>query len=483
MAANDVVEQVENFLVQFQAAAGARTLYNDQHKIAQESVARAFASLQSAVSMRQSVTVGIIGGELAFDTQPLHRATKTAAALIKTLEAAKVDKITFRRDVTKDELSILLTHLSARQQAGEKNAPPPLGLANIVIGNIGVEGEGEGDTTPPDPKQGAEVKACAEELEKGVGVLGDVAGSLGEGRPIDPAQAHAFVSRMIERLMSSKSPLLIAASLKQHDPYSFVHSLNVCLLTLAQAQFIGMDDRYLPDAGLAGLLHDTGKLAISGQIIRKKERLTDEEFDQVKSHPADGAKLLLRTPDMSPLVAVAAFEHHVRHDRAGYPKKAFGGQQGLLSALVQIADIYDALRSIRSYRGEMAPEQAYAEMKKMSGTHLHSDLVEAFFKAVGVYPPGVLVELDDGHAGIVTKNNPADIHRPEVDVCWKVGGARAPKRFRADLTQTSGPSQYRLSIRRSLPSAEGYELPAEYRQAARPAPNPRPSEDSGNPQS
>jgi HD-GYP domain-containing protein (c-di-GMP phosphodiesterase class II) len=466
MDANNVVEQVESFLVQLQAALGTQSLYSGEHKIAQEAVARAYASLQSAVSMRQGVTIGLVGGELAFDTHPLHRVTKTAAGLIKALETAHLDKITFRREVTKEDLSVFLTYLAARQQAGGKDTgapPPPLGLTNIVIGNIGIDDEAE--TPPPEQKDAAEVKACSEELQKGVGVLEDVANAFGDGLPLDPAAANAFVGRIIERLMTSKFPLLIAASLKRHDPYSFVHSLNVCLLTLAQAQFIGMDNRYLPDAGLAGLLHDAGKLALSGQIIRKKEKLTDEEFDQVKSHPSDGAKLLLRTPDISPLVAGAAFEHHVRHDRAGYPKKPFGGEQGLLSALVEIADIYDALRSIRSYRGEMAPEQAYEEMKKMSGTHLHPDLVEAFFKSVGVYPPGATVELDDGHVGIVTKANASDIHRPEVDVCWKLGGAKVQRRFRADLTEKSGPGQYRRSIRRTLLSIEGYELPPEYRQA------------------
>ena len=252
----------------------------------------------------------------------------------------------------------------------------------------------------------------------------------------------------------------MAAAFRRHDEYLLVHSLNVSLLALAQAQSLGLDRRLQADLGLAGLLHDAGKLAQAGALLRGRKKMSAAETEQMRLHPLDGAKILLRTPDLNPLVAAVAFEHHLRYDRTGYPRKMFGGNLNLASLIVAIADVYDALRSRRSYRAEMPPEAVHAEMQKISGTHLHPELLEAFFRTVGVFPPGTLVELDDGRAGIVVKANPLDVRAPAVEIWYAQKGSPAPKPELVDLAVV-GPA-----IVRSATEADGYELPPQYRPTA-----------------
>ena len=465
MGVIDVSEEVSNFLLGLQAALGARALYGGEHKMVKDAVARAHFSLQAAVLARPEITVGLIDGELAFEAHPLHRLARAAAALTKCLQEAKVDKVTFRKETGRDELEVFIGILDARRKSGGDagGTLDTAGLRSIWISGIGIDQGGKDQGGKEENQDSAAMKACAADCAKGLDLLGDIAVSLGDGHPIDAAAANAFVGRIIDRLMENKYPLLIAASLKRHDEYSFVHSLNVSVLSLSQAQSLGVNSRLLADIGLAGFLHDAGKLALAGQILRKKEKLTNEEFDQVKMHPLDGAKILVQTPDVSSLVAAASFEHHLRYDRTGYPRKMFGGDLNLASMLVAIADVYDALRSKRSYRAEMAPEDVYAEMSKMSGTHFHPELLDAFFSAVGVYSPGTLVELDDGHVGVVVNERPEEIRRPEVEIWYIKGGGKVRQPSIVDLAEKQATGDYRRSIVRSVTTADGYEMPPKYR--------------------
>jgi len=238
--------------------------------------------------------------------------------------------------------------------------------------------------------------------------------------------------------------------------------MNVAVLSLSLAQVLGLDAPLLADIGMAGFLHDTGKLALAGRILRKKEKLTGEEFEKIQTHPLDGAKILAQMSELNPLIAVASFEHHLRYDRTGYPRKVFGGGLNLASMIVAISDVYDALRTKRPYKDEMAPDKAYDEMNKFSGTHFHPDLLGAFFKIVGLYPPGTLVELDDGHVGIVVKESAADIRRPEVEIWYLKGAGRLRQPSMLNLSEKNAAGDYVRNIVRPVSTAEGYEIPVKY---------------------
>ncbi len=459
MALADIRESVEKFLLALQSAFQARAMYGEAHKLTKEALGEAHSMMQGAVLSRPDVTLGVVGEMLIFDKQPLHRLARTAALLTGLLIDGKIEKVSFLKAATRDELGAFLALVEARRKldANAAAAIDTSGLRNIVIEGLGIDESRDGR------KADRETNPCAAYYTEGVDVLGDIAQSIGDKRAIDADKANAFINKILGRLLENKSPLLIAASLKKHDEYSFVHSLNVAVISLAQAQGLGMSAPLVAEIGMAGFLHDSGKLALAGQVLRKKEKLSEDEFAKVKSHPLDGAKLLMLTPGIHPLIAVAAFEHHVRYDKKGYPTKVFGGDLNLGSMIVAIADVYDALRSVRSYKEGMTPEKVYEEMHKMSGTHFHPDLLEAFFSSVGVFPPGTMVELDDGHVGIVIAENDAEIRQPIVEVWYAKGGAKERQPYVVDLAEKGPGGSYRHTVLTSMLPTEVYEIPAKYR--------------------
>jgi HD-GYP domain-containing protein (c-di-GMP phosphodiesterase class II) len=448
------------FVQALQAALQARGLYGPAHPLTADAVTAAHAALTEALASRPNIAMGAVGNYLVFDRQPLHGLAGGGQGLMACMLRAKAEKVVFGRSVRRDELVEFLALLSAfvNSERKETDALDTSGMPHILIEGIGPGTGSESESKASDEA----VRVCATDCAKGVEVLGDIARSLGDGQSINASAASGFVGRILERAIENSQSLMIAASLKKHDQYSFVHSTNVAVLSLIQAQGLGLHAPLPAGIGMAGFLHDTGKLALAGHILRKKEKLTDEEFDQVRQHPLDGAKILALTPDIHPVVAQAAFEHHVRYDTTGYPRKVFG-DLSLAGMIVAIADVYDAMRSERAYRAGMAPERVYQEMRGMAGTHFHPDLLDAFFKTVGVYPPGTLVELDDGHIGMVVAANAAERTRPMVEVFYRKGSGSVRNPHVVDVSERAREGGYRRAIVRSVPMSEGYAIPPRYR--------------------
>ena len=166
--------------------------------------------------------------------------------------------------------------------------------------------------------------------------------------------------------------------LQAHDDYTVTHSLNVCILVVAQATRIGLPENKIREAGLAALLHDVGKEATPSTILTKPGQLDMEEFDQVKRHPADGAKLLRKVDCGTELPMIVAFEHHIKYDRTGYPKVRSREPLHIASYMTQIADVYDALRSFRPYQPSIELERTLSIMKEGRGTEFEPRLFDNF---------------------------------------------------------------------------------------------------------
>lgn len=450
MTTDIAVEKISAFLLDLQNALQDRRFYGTGHALTVAATEKARASLREALAGRADITIGVIGGELVFGSEPLYGLTRTAENLISTLVSRKVEKFSFAAGVSCEELGSFVDQL-AGGDAGDIG-----GLKSISVGGLGV-----GKEAPADAAPGLSVE---ETYTEGPQMLGDIGQALSKGLPVNTRAANAFIGRVLKSFMHNKTPFIIATSLKRHDEYSFIHSINVAVLSLAQGEALGLSPAALAELGLAGFLHDSGKIALTADILRKKGKLSDAEFEQVSHHPLDGAKLLLQTPDLSPMVAAVSFEHHLRYDGKGYPRKVFGRELSLASMIVSISDVYDALRSTRPYREGLAPEVAFKEMIKEGGGLFNPDLLEVFFRAIGVYPPGTLVCLDDGTAGIVVTANPQDIRRPVVEVWYAPGGAELSQPYLVNLLEKKPErNEYRHTITRSVPPEAGYKIPSKYR--------------------
>ena len=461
MSDGNIRDKVEKLIRELLSVTQTRSIYGQEHNLTKEAIDKLYLRLNEILAERQEFTLGIIGNEIAFEKEPFYETSKILGNFILHLKEIKVEKISFLKGVTKKELADFVNILAInlkdlKESGGLEEISESTGIQNIIFGKLGFIKEKK-------KEEELDFNTIAKgNFQQALDFLEKTLEDIKNKRLIDIKTARLIISNIIGTLLKNKYSLLILTSIKSHDEYTFVHAINVAIFTLVQAEVLGLDRSFLNEIGVAALLHDTGKLALSGEILRKKEKLDEEEIEKIHTHPIDGAKILIQTPDITPLAAITAFEHHLRYDMKGYPQKIYGKKINLISMMITIADYYDALRSKRAYHEEMAPEKTYQEMLKMSGDSFHPDLLDNFFSVIGVYPAGTLVELNDGTTGLVIKGGALDIRRPQVEVLYDSFGQKIDPYIINLLEKDSKTDDYKWSIIKSISPSGKFVIPDKY---------------------
>lgn len=222
--------------------------------------------------------------------------------------------------------------------------------------------------------------------------------------------------QLIDELAVRKDILINIADIKMYDDYTYHHSLSVAIMAIAIGIEMGYSRFQLQELGTAGLLHDIGKVSVPIEIINKRGRLTDEEYNTVRLHPVYAAEHLKTRKLVSDSCAMGIIGHHERWDGTGYPLKLKGEQIHEYARILAVADVYDALTSNRPYREPAPPNEAIEFVMGGMGTHFDENVVRAFLRKVAPYPTGSRVFLSDGSAATVLKNNPMQPLRPLVSL-------------------------------------------------------------------
>ncbi len=223
------------------------------------------------------------------------------------------------------------------------------------------------------------------------------------GKAIDGEHAKVLVEDIAASVMRNPGALISLARLKTADDYTYMHSVAVCALMIALSAQLGLDDEQTREAGLAGLLHDIGKMAISLDILNKPGKLTDAEFVSVKEHPGAGHQMLLLANSVGPIALDVCRHHHEKMDGSGYPDRLSGDQISLYARMGAVCDVYDAITSNRPYKQGWCPAESLRKMAGWSEGHFDAVVFQAFVRSIGIYPVGTLVRLESGRLGVVVE--------------------------------------------------------------------------------
>jgi putative nucleotidyltransferase with HDIG domain len=263
---------------------------------------------------------------------------------------------------------------------------------------------------------GEELQRAAQIRHQAAGVVRNVMADARLGKAIEIGAVQPVVQNITESILRNPGALLGLLRIKTKDDYTFLHSVSVCALLVAFCNARGLDEDITRQAGLGGLLHDTGKALVPDAILNKPGPLTDEEFAVIKKHPEDGWNILRQSPEVPQIALDITRHHHERLDGTGYPDKLAGDQISELAQMAAIVDVYDALTADRVYHKGIPAAAALRKIYEWSKHHFNQQLVQEFMRCVGIYPVGTLVLLESGRLGVVVEPHESNLLAPKVNV-------------------------------------------------------------------
>jgi len=235
------------------------------------------------------------------------------------------------------------------------------------------------------------------------------------GKSISTADISPLVNEISQSITRNPAAMICITRIKNKDDYTYLHSIAVCALMIA----LGKQLHYAGDMhalGMAGLLHDVGKMAIPEDILNKPGKLTDEEFDLVRTHPLRGWEMLKKDNIADDISLDVCLHHHERMDGQGYPDKLSAENLSLVARMGAVCDVYDAITSDRSYKKGWEPADSLKKMAEWQKGHFDNDVFQAFVKTIGIYPSGTLLKLKSGRLAVVTDQTSKSLLQPKIKI-------------------------------------------------------------------
>ncbi len=406
----------EGILKNINAALKSRKLYPAGHPATIAPIAKTYELLMDDLKSRNNLSIALVNEALLYEEDFVQGAESLYTDLIQHMGGKNIDAIIFEKGLSQKEVGSLFEIMAG---ADIKGAELQKEMYNRGVKHITLK------SMPIGKRNILEIYNGAVEVVKNV--MGEVRmGKIPRSEPVE-----SIVGEMTDSVLSDPNAMIGLTMIKNYDNYLYNHSVNVSILSLSLARFMGLSDQEIHDAGVGALLHDIGKTGVSEQIIRKPGGLSSEEWEKVKEHPLLGSKIIKRMDGMNEAVGRIIYEHHIKYDHSGYPQTTSSLHP--LSQIICICDAYDALTTLRVYQKPHDPSEAVKILTNFSGKHFNPETLGAFVRMMGVYPVGTMVRLASNEVGVVTRLNQDAPERPVVKVLYGSDGLEADSPYELDL--------------------------------------------------
>ncbi len=393
--------RARDLLARLSGARRAVTFYPHGHAVVGENVGGLMRVIEQYHHEGVDVPLIFFEDEVLLGEQLLPQESVIFDQLIRDMSASGETSVTFRMGLTQPELERALDVLSCDAAAleakgGLEAAVRAADIPHVEIGTVtfarDVDNLGDlGETTSRDSYNDAldAVREFSEQLKDQLHPSAD--------------EARVAVKSIVDNILTNRSAMVELSGLRAYDEYTFFHSVNVTILSVALGTLVSTGRRFLNSLGVGALMHDVGKLTVDLDVLNKPGALTPEEWELMRMHPVYGAEVAASMRGLDRASIVVILEHHMRYDLDGYPERRPRRPQHLTSRIVAIADAYDAMTSTRPYAATRRQDEAMEVLAKGAGTAFDPVLVRMFTQMMGVYPPRSVVRLSSGEIGIVVK--------------------------------------------------------------------------------
>lgn len=356
-------EKIPGIISNIMTAASNCSLYSKEHPSVCHFLGKALKDMEGLFA-DGSFALTILGGTLLFNDEKLTDSSLHIGNFMKKFRRKGIDKLVIRKGLEPEEFASFVSDLIQPGVA-------PRSSGNLSVGTVQVSlGSDEGLDVSETIKEGTEK---VEEIHQRLSRFGE----------LDTVGLEDVVVSFISTLRREADILRMVSPVKSHSEYTFAHTTNVTILSIFQAESLGLQGEMLHEVGLAGLMHDVGKMFVPKEILDKPGKLDEEEWRAMKNHTVYGAMYLSAIREVPKLAVITAYEHHLKYDGSGYPETLRRGKkQHIISQVVAISDFFDALRTERPYRKALEVPVIIGLMEEAKGKDFNPPLVDNFVRSL-----------------------------------------------------------------------------------------------------
>lgn len=350
-------DKANELLAYIMTAVSNCTLYSREHPAIIYHAEKAIRVMDQ-LFFNDVLTLTVLGDNMIINDIPLAEKSIHTNNFIKKLRRRGIEKIVIKKGLAAEELKSFITEFAG----SEKISSHPHIAAGIVEILVSAHG--------------ADIR---QEMEKNISQVTEVYNGLSKFRKLDLVGLEDVVISFIATLKKESNILKVISPVKSHSEYTYTHTTNVAILSVFQAEALGLKGDILHAVGIAGLVHDIGKMFISTELLDKQTKLDEKEWSEMKKHPLHGAFYLSTSTEVPKIAVIATYEHHMKFNGTGYPEtKRRGKKPHIISQIIALSDFFDALRTERPYRKALGLQAISTLLGKSAGTEFNPELVENF---------------------------------------------------------------------------------------------------------